>query len=283
MATLTELNFYPIKSCGAIALHQATLTTAGLMHDFIYDREWMVVDTQGNFMTQREHPAMARITPRIYADRLKLRAPGMLELEIPLDLPDPEHAPTLAVRVWDDTLTAYDCDAVTARWFSQALNVRCRLVRFHPHASRITNTRWTAHADVPALFSDGYPFLLISQASLADLNLKLAAQGRAPLPMNRFRPNLVIDGVDAFEEDYIESLRIGEATLKPVKPCSRCSIPAVDQTSGEVGPDPLDILRSYRANPKVDGGITFGMNAMLLAGDAQVVRVGQEIEITLAF
>lgn len=283
MATLAELNFYPIKSCGAIALQQATLTPAGLMHDSIHDREWMVVDTQGNFITQREHPALARIAPRIDGGRLKLRAPGMPELEIPLDLPDPAHAPVVAVRVWDDTLSAYDCDAATARWFSQALALPCRLVRFHPHASRVTNTRWTAHADVPALFSDGYPFLLISQASLADLNRKLAAQGRAPLPMNRFRPNLVIDGVEAFEEDFIESLRIGAAALKPVKPCARCPIPSVDQATGIVGDDPLDILRSYRANPRVDGGITFGMNVILQQGDGQSVRVGQEIDITLAF
>ncbi|MDP3842113.1 MAG: MOSC N-terminal beta barrel domain-containing protein [Oxalobacteraceae bacterium] len=283
MATLTELNFYPIKSCGAIALQQATLTPAGLMHDSIHDREWMVVDMQGNFITQREHPALARITPRIDGGRLKLRAPGMLELEIPLDLPDPEHAPTVTVRVWDDTLSAYDCDAVTARWFSQALAVPCRLVRFHPHASRVTNTRWTADADVPALFSDGYPFLLISQASLADLNQKLAAQGRAPLPMNRFRPNLVIDGITAFEEDFIEILHIGEAGLKPVKPCARCPIPSIDQATGIVGDDPLDILRSYRANPKVDGGITFGMNVTLQQGDGQSVHIGQEIDITLAF
>lgn len=283
MATLTELNFYPIKSCGAIALAEATLTPAGLQHGALHDREWMVVDVQGNFMTQREYPALARIVPYTHADGLRLRAPGMPELEIPLDLPDPEHASTLQVRVWDDTLIAYDCDAVTAHWFSQALGVTCRLVRFHPHASRVTNTRWTAHADVPALFSDGYPFLLISQASLADLNGRLTAQGRASLPMNRFRPNLVIDGVEAFEEDYIESLRIGQATLQPVKPCARCPIPSVDQATGSVGPDPLDILRSYRANPKVDGGITFGMNVLLQSGAAQVVRVGQEVDITLAF
>ncbi|WP_025915583.1 MOSC domain-containing protein [Herminiimonas sp. CN] len=283
MATLTELNFYPIKSCAAIALREATLTPAGLMHDLICDREWMVVDMQGNFMTQREYPALARIVPRICAEHLKLRAPGMPELQIALDLPDAAQVPALQVRVWDDTLMAYDCDATTARWFSQAVGVQCRLVRFDPSASRVTNTRWTAHADVPALFSDGYPFLLISQASLADLNQKLAAQGRAPLPMNRFRPNLVIDGVAAFEEDYIESLRIGAATLKPVKPCARCPIPSVDQATGIVGPDPLDILRSYRANPKLDGGITFGMNAILESGATQVVRVGQEIDITLAF
>ncbi|NMM27245.1 MAG: MOSC domain-containing protein [Glaciimonas sp.] len=283
MPKLTELNFYPIKSCGAIALTEATLTPAGLMHDGIYDREWMVVDTQGNFMTQREYPAMARIKPSIYAARLQLRAAGMPDHEIPLDLPDAEHAPTMTVQVWDDSLTAYDCDAVTARWFSQLLEVPCRLVRFHPHASRVTNTRWTSHADVPALFSDGYPFMLISQASLADLNQKLAVQDRAPLPMNRFRPNLVIDGVEAFEEDYMESLRIGEATLKPVKPCARCPIPSVDQATGIVGPDPLDILRSYRANPKVDGGITFGMNVILQQGKGQSVRLGQEVYITLAF
>lgn len=282
MAILTELHFFPIKSCGAIALAEATLTPCGLMHDLIYDREWMVVDVQGNFMTQRAYPALARITPRMYAGGLKLRAPGMLELEIGLDLPDPEHAPTLQVQVWDDTLIAYDCDDVTAHWFSQAVGVPCRLVRFHPHARRVTNTVWTTHSDVPTLFSDGYPFLLISQGSLDDLNEKLTAQGRAALPMNRFRPNLVIDGIAAFEEDYIDNLRIGQATLKPVKPCARCPIPSVDQATGIVGPDPLDILRNYRTNPKLDGGITFGMNA-LLDGEAQVVRVGQEIDITLAF
>lgn len=282
MATLTALNLYPIKSCAAIALTEATLTPAGLMHELIYDREWMVVDAQGNCMTQRDYPALARIAPRMYGGGLKLRAPGMLELEITLDLPDPEQAPTLEVRVWDDILSAYDCDAVTAHWFSQAVGVPCRLVRFHPHASRVTNTSWTAHRDVPVLFSDGYPFLLISQASLDDLNCKLAAQQRAALPMNRFRPNLVIDGVAAFEEDYMESLDIGAATLKPVKPCARCTMPAVDQASGSVGPDPLDILQSYRANPKLDGGIAFGMNAVL-AGPAQKVRVGQEIAVTLAF
>jgi uncharacterized protein YcbX len=113
--------------------------------------------------------------------------------------------------------------------------------------------------------------------------VKLAAQGRAPLPMNRFRPNLVIAGIEAHEEDYAAAFDFGGGVLKPVKPCARCSIPSVEQSTGERGPDPLDILQAYRANPKVDGGITFGMNAIVTAGAGQVLRVGQEVDVALAF
>ena len=283
MPTLTELNLYPIKSCAGIALREATLTAAGLMSEHIYDREWMVVDANGVFMTQREHPKMALITPRIKAETLELRAPGMLRLEIPLGLPDPDDAPALDVRVWNDTVKAFDCDETTAAWFTGFLGVPCRLVRFHANAKRIANADWTGGIEAPTLFSDGYPVLVISQASLADLNEKLVAQGRDALPMNRFRPSLVIDGVGAFEEDYAASLAIGNATLKPVKPCARCPIPSIDQATGTIGPDPLDILQSYRANPKLDGGITFGMNAILLNGDGELLRVGQEVDVQLAF
>jgi hypothetical protein len=101
--------------------------------------------------------------------------------------------------------------------------------------------------------------------------------------MNRFRPNIVIDGTDPFEEDFADTLTCGDAVLKPVKPCPRCPIPSVDQATGEVGPDPLDILQTYRVNPKVDGGITFGMNAVLQAGEGCVIKVGQSVELALAF
>jgi uncharacterized protein len=283
MAIITELNLYPIKSCAGISLREATLTAAGLMSEHIYDREWMVVDAQGEFMTQRDFPKMALIVPRIKADTLELRAPGMLRLEIPLGLPDPEDAQSVNVRVWDDAVLAYDCDEVTAAWFSNFLGTPCKLVRFHSDAKRLANAKWTGGIDVPTLFSDGFPMLLISEASLGDLNDKLKAQGRSALPMNRFRPNIVINGIEAFEEDYAESFKAGSATLKPVKPCPRCPMPSIDQSTGEFGPDPLDILQAYRSNLKVDGGITFGMNTILLEGEGQLLRVGQDVEVSFAF
>ena len=283
MPILTELNLYPIKSCAGISLREATLTSAGLMSENIYDREWMVVDEKGEFLTQRTHPKLALVTPRIKADTLELRAPGMLRLEIPLGLPDPEEAKTLQVYVWEDTVQAYDCDETTAAWFSNALGTPCRLVRFHADARRLASSKWTGEVEAPTLFADAFPMLIISEASLADLNGKLKAQGRDALPMNRFRPNIVIGGIEAFEEDYAESFRIGDATLRPVKPCSRCNMPSVDQATGVPGPDPLDIMQSYRANPKLDGALTFGMNAILLEGEGQVLRVGQDVGVELAF
>ena len=283
MPILTELHLYPIKSCAGISLREATLTPAGLMSEHIYDREWMLVDANGLALTQREYPNMALITPRIKADTLELRAPGMLRLEVPLGLPDPEDEKIIRVQVWDDQLDAYDCDDTTALWFSNALGVTCRLVRFHPNAKRLASTTWTAGVEVPTLFSDGFPMLVIGAGSLADLNEKLIAQGRAALPMNRFRPNLVFGDLAAYGEDFAESYQLGDATLQPVKPCPRCPIPSIDQATGEVGPDPLDILRTYRVNPKVDDGITFGMNAILLNGAGQLVRVGQQVDVNLAF
>jgi uncharacterized protein YcbX len=283
MALLSEIYFYPIKSCAGIALREATLTRAGLMTGQIYDREWMLVDAFGHFMTQREHPRMALIVPRLKSSTLELRAPGMLRLAIELGLPDPQRAPTCMVQVWDDRIKAYDCDEVTAAWFSKALGVPCRLVRFHPDAKRLANQQWSAGIEAPTLFSDGYPVLVLGSASLADLNEKLALAGRAALPMNRFRPNLVIDGIGAFEEDYAESFRFGATVLKPVKPCPRCPIPSVDQATGVVGADPLDVLRTYRAKPELDGAICFGMNGIVIEGGAERLRVGQEVGVALAF
>ncbi len=283
MAILSEITLYPIKSCAGLSLRSATVTSAGLMTEQIYDREWVVVDEQGQAMTQREYPRMALIVPKLKADTLELRAPGMLRLEIELGLPDPELAPTLQVQVWDDTVLAYDCDRTTAAWFSSFLGVPCRLARFHAHAQRAVSTKWTNGMEAATLFSDGYPILVAGSASLDDVNGKLVAAGRAALPMNRFRPNLVMAGVDAFEEDYAETLRIGGVLLKPVKPCPRCPMPSIDQATGEVGPDPLDIMQAYRAKEEVEGAICFGMNAIVLEGDGQQVQVGQEIEVTLAF
>jgi uncharacterized protein YcbX len=283
MAILSELILYPIKSCAGLSVREATLTSAGLSVDAVYDREWMVIDEQGQCLTQREYPRMALIAPRIKNDTLELRAPGMLRLEIPLGLPNPEHERTRTVTVWDDQVLAYDCDEVTATWFSKAIGVSCRLVRFHAGATRFASAKWTGGVAAPTLFSDGFPILLVGSASLADLNAKLAAAGREPIPMNRFRPNMVVDGIEAFEEDYADTFALGEARLKPVKPCPRCPMPSVDQATGVPGPDPLDILRSYRTKPAMDDAICFGMNSIVTEGDGERVYVGQPVTMTLAF
>jgi len=283
MAFLSDITLYPIKSCAGISLREAVLTRSGLMSEHVYDREWMVVDTQGHFLTQREHPRMALIVPRIKATTLELRAPGMLRLEVELGLPHPQLAPTLEVQVWDDTLRAYDCDEVTATWFSNAIGVPCRLVRFHPDVVRATSTKWTAGVAASTMFADGYPVLIAGAASLDDVNEKLRAAGRTPLPMDRFRPNLVIGDIGAFEEDYADFLQFGATVLKPVKPCSRCPIPSVDQATGVPGPDPLDVMQGYRAKPELDGAVCFGMNAIVTEGGDERIVVGQEVGFELAF
>lgn len=283
MPFISELVLYPIKSCAGISLREATITSAGLMSQYIYDREWMVVDEEGCFLSQREFPKMAQIVPRFKADTLELRAPGMLRLEIPLDLPPPEEARVRKVEIWDDTVLAYDCDDTTAAWFSNFLGTSCRLVRFHPDAKRRADAKWVGEMEVPTLFSDGFPVLVISTASLDELNRRLQEAGRAALPMNRFRPNLVIGDTLPHEEDMAETLALDGAVLKPVKPCARCPIPSIDQATGEIGEDPIDILAGYRANPKLNGAVTFGMNAVLLEGEETVLRVGQEVKFNLAF
>jgi len=281
--TLSALTLYPIKSCAGIALAQAEVTVHGLASGGVRDREWMVVDPEGNLLTQREYPAMALIVPRIAGDALELSAPGLPVLRLPIDTASLARAATMDVRAWDDFVQAWDCGSEPAQWFSHAVGTSCRLARFHPMARRLASSKWTGEREVPTLFSDGFPMLVTSEASLADLNHRLAAQGRDALPMNRFRPNLVIDGIEAFEEDYAATIRIGAACLQPVKPCARCPMPSVDQATGRFGPDPLDILQTYRANPLVDGGITFGMNAILIEGEHTLVRVGQDADIEIAF
>jgi len=283
MAFLSDITLYPIKSCAGISLREAVLTRSGLMSEHVYDREWMVVDEHGRFLTQREYPRMALIVPRIKATTLELRAPGMLRLEIELGLPHPQLAPTLEVQVWDDTLRAYDCDEVTATWFSNAIGVPCRLVRFHPDVERATSTKWTAGVAASTMFADGYPVLIAGAASLDDVNEKLLAAGRPALTMDRFRPNLVIGDIGAFEEDYADFLQFGATVLKPVKPCSRCPIPSIDQATGVPGPEPLDVMQGYRAKPELDGAICFGMNAIVTEGGDERIVVGQEVGFELAF
>lgn len=283
MAILSELVLYPVKSCAGISLPEATLTRAGLAHETIHDREWMVVSEDGQFLSQREHPRMALVVPRLAGAMLELSAPGMPRLDVSLAMPAAACAPTREVQVWDDRVPAFDCGAAAGAWFSQVLGLPCRLVRFHTHARRLASARWTGKLLAPTRFADAFPLLVIGAASLADLNDKLRAAGRDPLPMNRFRPNLVIDAMEPFEEDYVESFALGAAQVRPVKPCARCPIPSVDQSSGLHGLDPLDILHSYRSKPAMDDAICFGMNAIVGAGEGERLRVGQQVELALAF
>lgn len=268
---ISALYLHPIKSCAGIAVREALLIETGLE----FDRTWMVVDAQGRFLTQRELPRMALIVPTLKHTELVLRAPGMLALHLALDAVE---APT-RVTVWKDEVAAYDMGDLAAQWFSDFLGQKCRLARFDPEQKRLSNKRWTGDIDAENAFSDGYPVLVTSDASLADLNERLAARGAAPVAMNRFRPNLVLSGLDAYGEDHLDEIRFdtpeGEVVLKLVKPCSRCTIPSVDPASGEQGHEPSDTLATYRADARLDGAITFAMNAVIVKGIECGLRVGQ--------
>jgi uncharacterized protein YcbX len=266
-----------------MAVQEATLLESGLVAQGVHDREWMLVTEEGQFLTQREFPRMALIKPRPDGGNLRVSAPGMGDLLLPRAWH--EDVPTRRVQIWDDLVRAADCGEVAADWFTAALGARepIRLVRFHHDVVRPTSVKWTGGLSSQTRFADAYPLLLIGQSSLDDLNLRLRAAGRDALPMDRFRPNLVITGLEAFEEDYTASLSTGAAEIRPVKPCARCPIPSIDQATGVPGPDPLDILQTYRANPRMDGAVCMGMNCIVSAGAGSVLRVGQELGADLTF
>ncbi|MCA0240285.1 MAG: MOSC N-terminal beta barrel domain-containing protein [Proteobacteria bacterium] len=269
--SIAALYLHPIKSCAGIAVDEALLIETGLQ----LDRAWMVVDADGNMLTQRDWPRMALVRPTLRADDMVLRAPGMLALHVSLDAVE---APT-RVRVWHDEVRAYDMGDLAAQWFSDFLGARLRLVRFDPEQKRLSDARWTGAVAAENAFSDGFPLLVASRASLADLNQRLAARGQGAVEMARFRPNLVLDGLQAFDEDQLDEISIaadgGAVRLKLVKPCTRCTMPNVDLQTAELGHEPGDTLAGFRADARVGGGITFGMNAVILEGIDRVLRTGQ--------
>lgn len=281
MATLTQLFIYPIKSCAGLSVESATLLESGLAAQGVHDREWMLVTGEGRFLTQREYPRMALVKPRPDGEVLRVSAPGMPDFTLPLAWND--AAAPRTVTVWDDVVDAADCGDAAAAWFSGALDAPCRLVRFRRDVVRPTSVKWTGGVPSQTRFADGYPLLLIGQASLDDMNQRLQAAGRAALPMQRFRPNLVVDGIEAFEEDYLEALHTEACAIRPVKPCARCPIPSIDQDTGIPGPDPLDILQTYRANQRMEGAVCMGMNCIVVRGAGSELRVGQQLDAELAF
>lgn len=281
MAILSQLILYPIKSCAGMAVTEAAATVSGLSAQGVHDREWMLVTPDGQFLTQREFPRMATIVPRVEGDCLVVSAPGMAPLSLPLA--QQATAGTVRVQIWDDVVDAVDCGDAAAQWFEQALGGACRLVRFLPGLDRPTSEKWTGGAPSSARFADAYPLLLIGASALEEINARMLAAGRDALPMNRFRPNLVVEGTDPFEEDYTEALQAGDILITPVKPCARCPIPAIDQATGIPGPDPLDILQSWRTKAILDGAVCVGMNCIVTQGQGGVLRVGQELDVSLSF
>jgi uncharacterized protein len=287
MATISQLNVYPIKSCAGIALDSARV----LSHGLEYDRHWMLVDGAGRFVTQRQLPRLALVAPELARGELIVRAPGRVPLRTPLDALELADAQRIEATVWGDTVMALDTGDATAQWFSDFLDAPLRLVRFDPAAERMASRKWTGATIAPVRFADGYPVLVIGEASLDDLNTRLTGKGVDAIPMNRLRPNLVLSGLDPYEEDYVDTLRIeaegGEVVLRLVKPCSRCPVPTIDQATGAPDPrwptEPTDTLSAYRADRRLNGAVTFGQNAVVIAGEGSLLAVGREVEVELRF
>jgi len=280
VARIARLFIYPIKSCAGIEVQEAVLLETGLE----WDRAWMVVDEQGEFVTQRELPRMALIRPQLKTDEMVLRAPGMLALHVALHTVE---EPT-RVRVWDDEVKAYDMGDLAAQWFSDFLGQKLRLVRFDPEQQRLSSFKWTGGVEAPNQFSDGYPVLVTSETSVDDLNARLRAASLEPVGVERFRANVVLAGIEAHDEDRLDVFHVTtdheeELQLKPVKPCARCPIPNIDPATATSSPSVGDTLQTYRQDARMNGAITFGMNAIVLAGAGQWLRVGQSVSADYVF
>jgi uncharacterized protein YcbX len=239
----------------------------------------MVVDPHGCFVTQREQPRLALIATSLGSDGLALSAHGVDPLVVALDAP---RGPVREVVVWASHLVAHDAGDAAASWLSAVLGIDVRLVRFDPAQTRRCDPQYAGDSAAHTAFADGYPVLAIGEASLADLNSRLAATGAAALPMNRFRPNIVLAGLEAYDEDHIDTIAADGVTLKLVKACTRCQVTTTDQDTARVGREPLATLAGYRMNPAL-AGVTFGVNAIVVAGEGRELTVGTEVDCRFSF
>ncbi|WP_424948208.1 MOSC domain-containing protein [Candidatus Spongiihabitans sp.] len=268
---ISEIHVYPVKSLGGISLQSARLTLAG----FQFDRQWMVVQPDGTFMTQRRFPQMALIETAIVDDALVLSTFGM---EAHVVKPVDDNAGRINTEVWGDAVRALEHDPITNEWLSQALDSPCKLVSFPPDQTRQCDQKF-ANSGEHTKFADSFPLLLLSQESLDDLNQRL----QAPVGMDRFRPNIVVAGCDAFAEDHWHTIRVkndsSHVNLRMVKPCARCSVPTVNQQTGVLaGPEPIHTLSRYRQR---DGAVYFGMNLIpdLIPDKEGSIRVGDSVSV----
>jgi uncharacterized protein len=265
IASITEVYVYPVKSTRGLARARVRVTATGLE----WDRQWMLIDPNGTFLSQRTHPQLARIVPEITPDALALSAPGLPPLTVPLTA----AGERVAVRVHRDPCVGFDQGASAAAWLTEVVGVPVRLVRVPPRPERVANPAFAGTVPAPMGFADGFPVLVCNRASLEDLNARMP-EG---VPMERFRPNLVLDGLPPWAEDRIDTLSVGALTLRLVKPCTRCTIPSIDQRTGLPGTDPALTLRQFRFDKKLLG-ITFGENAVIVAGTGCELERGAACE-----
>ncbi|WP_317168178.1 MOSC domain-containing protein [Pontibacter pamirensis] len=264
---LSEIYIYPIKSLGGISVSAAELEDRGLR----YDRRWMLVDDKGKFLTQRQHAQMALLQVSMLENGLSVsHKQGVLEpLYIPFEVKD-AAVPELQVTIWDDTVTAQEVDPAISAWFTEVLGMPARLVRMSEQARRLVETDYAQNGEVVS-FADSYPFLLIGQASLDDLNSRL----EQPVPMNQFRPNFVFRGGAPFEEDTWSDFKIGDVSFQAVKPCARCVVTTINQETAEKSAEPLRTLAIYR---QLRHKTIFGQN-LLSISPAGTVQVGDKLEV----
>ncbi len=265
---LSEINIYPIKSLGGIALKSSIVEARGLK----YDRRWMLVDADNTFLTQREFPKMAAVNVEVTKNGLGVSADGK-SVEIPFAFDSTE---TEVVKIWSSRCRAKVYQKSINDWFSDVLQTDCRLVLMSEETTRKVNYFYAVHKEDAVSFADAYPVLLIGEESLNDLNSRLETR----VPMNRFRPNLVFSGGDAFVEDGWKQIKIGASVFHVVKPCGRCVVTTIDQKNGEKqGIEPLKTLASYRIPKRsVKKKILFGQN-LIAESVGESLNVGDEIKV----
>ena len=279
--TLAELWVYPIKSCAGLRVPQARLLSTGLQ----WDRHWMLVDPQGRFVTQRTLPQMAHLHITLTEHEMQVRAAHQPTLApLAIALAKSGHV-RMSVQVWKSTVSALDEGDAAADWFSQAMGQPLRLVRFDDAERRVCSPEWPGDKPAHTQFADGFPLLVTTDTSMPVLNARLQATGEAAVDMRRFRANLVLSGFGPHEEDEMTRIAVGApdaagkgegegALLQPVKPCTRCPMPDVDPDTVETGRSVRQALRNYRADPQMNGALTFGQNAIVLRGEGTVLREG---------
>jgi uncharacterized protein YcbX len=260
---------YPVKSLRGFAVDSAQADALG----FVGDRRFLVTDDRGQFLTQRAFPRMALIETALTSRDLVLRAPHGGSCSVPLRA---QATPEIAtVRVWkSEGLLAEDCGVEVAVWLSEFLRTPCRLVRIGEKYHRPILKAEVARPGDVVNFADSHPFMIVSEASLADLNDRLDE----PLPMNRFRPSFVIAGTEPFAEDTWTRVGIGDMTFRTVGPCVRCTITTTNQETAERGKEPLRTLAQYRRNVLDPTDVNFGQN-LIHETKSGSIRVGDAVVV----